>query len=81
MESKIQKWGNSQGVRFPLEVLRKAQLYMGDSVEIEVKNGSIVVKPLKKKKKYKLKDLLARMPSGNEPYEVDWGKKEGKEEW
>jgi antitoxin MazE len=81
MESKIQKWGNSQGLRFSQAILKKAQMQVGDFVEINVINGQIVIKPSTEKKKYYLKDLLAKMPERYKPEEVDWGKPVGREEW
>ena len=41
-----------------------------------------MVKPTRRKRgKYRLKDLLARMPADYVPAEEDWGKPVGKEAW
>jgi antitoxin MazE len=78
----IQKWGNSQGIRFPKEVMEEAALRVGDEVEVRVRRGEIVVKPARRvRRKYRLKDLLARMPADYSPTEEDWGKPVGKEAW
>lgn len=45
MKKKVQKWGNSRGLRFPRSILRKAHIAVGDEVEIISRAGSIVVKP------------------------------------
>ena len=63
MVTKVQKWGNSQGVRFPLQVLREANIAVGDEVEVIVLEGRIVVAPSDRiRGRYRLEDLVARMP-------------------
>ena len=82
MLTKIQKWGNSQGIRFPREVLRKAHISVGDDVDISVQTGKILVKPANVKRgKYRLKNLLSQIPSNYKVKEQDWGKVEGREIW
>ena len=82
MLSKIQKWGNSQGLRIPKNLLIDAQLGVGDEVDINVKDGIIVVTPTKiVRGKYNLKDLVARIPKDSHTEEVDWGEPVGKEVW
>jgi antitoxin MazE len=82
MVTKIQKWGNSQGLRFPRDILRKASILVGDEVDVSVRNGEIVVKPaISIRRKYRLKDLVARMPVRNKPVEEHWGGPHGKEVW
>ena len=81
MVTKIQRWGNSQGLRFPKEILRKIHLSVGDEVEISVKSGEIIVRPAAQVRgKYKLKDLVSAMPVKYTP-EEDWGRPLGKEVW
>lgn len=82
MITKIQKWGNSQGLRFPKEILKKVHISIGDEVEISVKHDEIVIKPATQiRGKYKLKDLVAKIPAKYKPREEDWGKPAGKEIW
>ena len=82
MLTKIQKWGNSQGIRFPREILRKAHISVGDDVDISVQTGKILVKPANaKRRKYRLKNLLSKIPSNYKAKEEDWGKPEGGEVW
>jgi antitoxin MazE len=82
MFAKIQKWGNSQGLRLTKNILTDAQLGVGDEVDISVKDGSMIVTPAKKiRGKYSLKDLVERMPENYQPGEVDWGESVGKEVW
>jgi len=82
MHAKIQKWGNSQGIRLAKNLLADAQLGVGDEVDISVKDGIIIVAPAKRVRgKHKLKDLVARIPKNYRAGEVDWGEPVGKEDW
>lgn len=82
MVTKVQKWGNSQGLRVSREVLSEAHISVGDEVQVTVKHGAIIVKPaVKIRGAYDLKELVSKMPKGYEPYEEDWGPPVGKEIW
>ena len=82
MHAKIQKWGNSQGLRLAKNLLADAQLGVGDEVDISVKDGIMIVTPAKRiRGRQKLKDLVARIPENYQTSEVDWGKPVGKEAW
>ena len=43
MTTKIQKWGNSLGVRIPKEVIKKAKLKVGKSVSVKNVGNFIVI--------------------------------------
>ena len=82
MIAKIHKWGNSQGLRLTKNLLADAQLGVGDEVDIRIKDGVMIVRPAKKiRGKYRLKDLVARIPENYQTGEVDWGDTVGKEVW
>ena len=82
MHAKIQKWGNSQGIRLAKNLLADAQLGVGDEVDISVKDGIMIVTPAKRiRGRHKLKDLVARIPENYKTSEVDWGEPMGKEVW
>lgn len=82
MLAKIQKWGNSQGLRLTKNLLAEAQLGVGDEVDISVRDGIMIVTPVKKiRGKHSLKDLVARIPENYQTGEVDWGDPVGKEVW
>jgi antitoxin MazE len=59
MPVKIQKWGNSLGVRIPKTVINKTNLGQNSVVAIESKNGTILIFPVKKK--YSLDTLLKQI--------------------
>jgi antitoxin MazE len=82
MTTKVQKWGNSQGIRFPLRLMQEANLAVGDEVDVTVQEGRIIVMPSERiRGRYRLEDLVARMPEGYEPSEEDWGPPVGREAW
>ncbi len=82
MLAKIQKWGNSQGLRLAKNLLADAQLGVGDEVDIRVKDGIMVVTPAKRNRgRHCLKDLVARIPKNYQTEEIDWGDPVGKEVW
>jgi len=82
MLTKLQKWGNSQGLRFSKAVLEEAQLKVGDQVSVSVQGQKIVIEPATKiRGKYRLKDLVSKMPKNYKAEVVDWGAPVGKEEW
>lgn len=82
MLTKIQKWGNSQGLRIPKNLLIHAQLGVGDDVDISVKDGVMIIAPTKTiRGKYNLKDLVACLPKDIQTGEMDWGEPVGKEVW
>ena len=82
MLTKIQKWGNSQGLRFPKAVLEDAQIKVGDEVNVSVQDGKIIVETANKVRgAYNLKELVSRIPEDYRAKEIDWGPPVGKEEW
>lgn len=82
MVTKVQKWGNSQGLRLSKQVLEGARITVGDEVDLVVREGEIVITPVKPaRKKRSLRQLIARIPKDYEPAEVDWGPPVGREAW
>ncbi len=82
MLAKIQKWGNSQGLRLAKHLLADAKLDVGDEVDISVKDGVMIVKPTKRiQGRHSLQDLVARIPKDYESGEVNWGEPVGNEDW
>ena len=82
MVTKIQKWGNSQGLRLPKQVLEDARLAVGDDVVVTARDGMIVIAPARRVRgKQSLKELVSRISEDYEPEEMDWGAPVGKEVW
>lgn len=82
MVTKIQKWGNSQGLRLPKQVLEDARIAVGDDVDVTTRDGMIVIAPARRVRgKQSLKELVSSIPENYEPEEMDWGEPVGKEVW
>ncbi len=82
MVTKIQKWGNSQGLRLARQVLEDARISVGDEVDVTTRDGMIVIAPVRRVRgKQSLQELVSRIPKNYEAKEVDWGKPVGKEVW
>ena len=82
MLSKIQKWGNSQGIRIPLKILKNSHIDIGEEIEIAVEDGKIILTPTHKiHGKFAIKDLVAEMPADYQVEEMVWEQPKGNEEW
>jgi antitoxin MazE len=82
MVTKIQKWGNSQGLRLARQMLEEAHLAVGDEVEVTARDGLIVIAPVRRiRGKQSLEDLVSRIPRNYDSKETDWGKPVGREVW
>ena len=82
MVIKLRKWGNGMGIKLTRETLEAAQISENDSLDIQAVKGRIIIMPLDNPRgKYKIQDLIKRMPKNYNPVEIDWGKPMGKEVW
>ena len=82
MLTKVQKWGNSQGLRVTKALLAEARMNVGDEVKVSVQKGRTVVDPVTRVRgRYDLKALVSKMPNGYQTEELDWGSPVGKEVW
>ncbi|MBM3132332.1 MAG: AbrB/MazE/SpoVT family DNA-binding domain-containing protein [Chloroflexi bacterium] len=82
MLTKIQKWGNSQGLRLSKHVLEDVRIAVGDDVEVTTRDGMIVIAPVRRiRGKQRLEDLVARIPEAYKTEDLDWGKPVGREVW
>ena len=82
MVTKVQKWGNSQGLRLSKALLSDVQIGIGDAVNVAVRDGALVVTPLRRVRGgHNLIELVKRIPRDYRPEEVDWGPPIGREVW
>jgi antitoxin MazE len=82
MVTRIQKWGNSQGLRISRQLLADAHIAVGDEVDVAVQDGRIVIAPARQVRgKHSLQALVEAIPNDYRVQEVDWGKPLGKEAW
>ena len=59
----IRKWGNSLGIRIPKGVAEQVDLKTGTKVEFDTSDGILTIRPVRQRRrsKYKLADMLAKM--------------------
>lgn len=82
MITKIQKWGNSQGLRLSKDLLSGVDIVVGDAVDVAVRKGSLIVTPLRRVRGgHDLRELVRRIPKKYKREEVDWGPAVGREVW
>jgi antitoxin MazE len=80
MKTTVQQWGNSLALRIPRAFAQQTSVRKGTSISLTVKNGRMVIEPLKRRK-YSLKQLVSKITPQNRHPETDWGKPMGKEVW
>lgn len=83
MEARLQKWGNSDGIRIPSSFLKSLNLKTNDKVELIQQEDTIIISKPKKKhltleERINMFEKLSDKEKGNiESY--DWGEDLGKE--
>ena len=81
MTTTISKWGNSQGLRLPKDIVNSLHLAIGDMVNIFVENNKVIIEPIKKEKiVYDINALVAKIPKHYQTSEEIMSHT-GREEW
>lgn len=80
MRRRVQKWGNSLGIRIPKGLAMETGLMPGSQVELSVDDGRLVVEPVAVAS-YELQDLIAGITEANRHDAVDLGSAVGNEVW
>ena len=80
MRVQVQKWGNSLALRIPKPFAEDAGVRAGTSVDLSLSEGRLVASPIRKRK-LRLKDLLAGITKANLHAEVRTGPAVGREIW
>ena len=82
MVAKVQKWGNSQGLRLTKQILGDAGILIGDEVDVTARDGVIVIAPVRRVRgRRSLQELVSRIPKNYKGSEMEWGKPVGREAW
>jgi antitoxin MazE len=77
MQSRVQKWGNSLGIRIPLSLAEKTGLKEGVPVDLQADDDALVIR----RKQYSLEQLLAQVSTDNTHKEIETGHPVGREAW
>jgi antitoxin MazE len=79
MKTKIQKWGNSLGVRLPKSIAEQKALKAGLGVSVLIQNNQIVIEPIVEE--MSLDSLMSTVHSKNIHNATDWTEARGNEVW
>ena len=77
MQSHIQKWGNSLGVRIPAGIAKQLHLHSGSPVALKIENNQIIIQVAK----YDLDTMVNAINSKNKHHLQFDNKQIGNEEW
>ncbi len=80
METRIQKWGNSLGLRIPKSFAEEARVEAGSAVDISVVDGDFVVRPLRRRT-YDIRSLVKAIDPENMHEAIETGPPVGRETW
>lgn len=80
MRVQVQKWGNSLALRIPKSFAQETNLDQGSVVDLSLKAGEIIVKPVAEEE-YSLEELLSQVTKENTHPEISTGGPRGKEVW
>jgi len=70
----IQMWGNTRAVRIPKGLAEELALQPGTEVELAKVGNELMLRPIKRRKRYKLSDLLAGCKGKNPNRELITGR-------
>lgn len=76
--AKLQKWGNSMGIRIPKTIIEQAHLSVDVPVTIEHRDGKIIIFP--SQKNLQLNKLLGQVTEDNLHKTIDFSPR-GREVW
>jgi len=81
MTATISSWGNSQGLRFPKDIMKELSLSIGDKLKVLVQDQKIILEPVKKDRvKYDINQLVSKLPKDYKATE-EFNDKVGLEQW
>jgi antitoxin MazE len=80
VKAKIQKWGNSLGIRIPRIVAQETSVESDSIVDISIQDGKIIISP-EKRKSLSLRQLLSKITKANIHEEIAAGDPIGREIW
>lgn len=80
MRTRIQKWGNSLGLRIPKSFAEEAGVEAGSAVDLSLDNGRLIVRTARSRV-YRLEDLLSGVNKDNLHEEIPTGDAAGREAW
>ena len=78
MDTRVNPWGNSLGLRIPQALAREIGLEKGSKIKMTVEQGKLVIQPVRP---VALQALVERITPENSYEAMDFGQAEGREVW
>lgn len=80
MEIRIQKWGNSYGIRIPSNIIKSLNIKVNDVLDIEQIDKKIIIS-ISDKNKISLSEKFEKYSGENLAKDFSWDESVGKEIW
>ena len=80
MEVKLQKWGNSNGIRIPSDFLKILNVKTNDKLDLSIEGEKIIISKLKSNELY-LKEEFEKYNGKNLAKDFIWDEPKGREIW
>jgi antitoxin MazE len=80
MRTRVNKWGNSLGLRIPKAFADEMNLKEDSSIEMRAQNGTLLITPVTERE-WTLEELLAGITEENRHHEWETGPARGDETW
>ncbi len=80
MEARLQKWGNSLGIRIPSTILKTLNLKTNDKVKLVCEDDKIVISK-SKNNKISLEERFKEYNGDNIAKDFNWDTPRGREIW
>ncbi len=80
MEARLQKWGNSSGIRIPSSILKALNLKPDDTINLEHVDDKVIITK-KKDKKISLEEEFKNYHGENLAKDFTWDEPVGREIW
>ena len=80
METKLQKWGNSCGIRIPNIILKTLDIKVNERLDIKEENGNIVISKIKNNK-WTIAERVEEYNGDKLENDFEWDEPKGREIW
>jgi antitoxin MazE len=80
MRTRVNKWGNSLGLRIPKAFADEMNLKEDSSIEMRAEDGTLLITPVSERE-WTLEELLAGITNENRHHEWETGPARGDETW
>jgi antitoxin MazE len=83
MQTVFVKWGNSLALRIPATFAKEVGATEGKQAEMTVEDDALIIKVArpKRRRRYRLEQLIEHITEENRHPETDWGPAVGSEAW